>query len=328
MEYFQTLIRKVGASLPICLVVVVMLSHVVLLRSTAQQDEGRPVSTELEGGPRDTFFKTIAEYRRIGDTENAVMTYDLFLEAYPDYGKENGDIVTLLYQRADAHGHDRGSMERLELFMEIWDVHSESPYPQIFNIGRMVVSYAQGSREDKIAYEYGEALLKKLQREYDDYSEEDIVRHGIDIAFQEALYYRSRAAKKLGNLDESNESYRQLMRLFPDSDAGRILRNDFADEVHQASSDIGSLDQLLTDTIEDMTGEIEELPKTNSAITQSGDASQQANHPQPEGTAMKLSPIAADGERGLSFRHALYIVIALSIAVIAGQYWYRKHSNR
>ncbi|PCJ55351.1 MAG: hypothetical protein COA73_13600 [Candidatus Hydrogenedentota bacterium] len=235
-------------NLPARFICSVIASLLILFPVAAQEESVTSIAMEPADGRMDMFFQKIDVYRKAGDHENAVKTYDEFLEAYPDYGKENGWIIPLLQQRALAHGYNQDSAEHRQLYEEIWNFHSESPYPYIFNIGRTIVSLAQVSYENEIALQYAHALLGKLEREYDEYSKEEKSKFGIDTAYQEGLFYSYYANKALGFEDEAADARQKLVSLFPNSPTGEIFLTDLREEELQDVADLLVTESLSRNT--------------------------------------------------------------------------------
>ncbi len=264
-----------------------------------------------------------------GAHEEAVRMYDQILEEMPDYGIDDGSIITLKYHRAVAHGFEKYSPEKRALFEEIWSDYEDSSYHQLYNIGRMVILYYMQAEDYLGARDFSERLIAKLEENYEYVPQDARQRYGVDTAYQEGLYYQGSALFKLGLYDSAIESYEKLLRLFPDSVVGKSAADELHEVMHRASDEEMKRQRgaLLAGTddnnahshgahaVQGQAAATEEDSKGGSARELEEEPVDRSHAPAPEGPRTSLGL-----EKGI-----LGFLVALCVcACVAGSYWWKR----
>lgn len=187
-----------------------------------------PVLLTSESERRNSLRELAQDLLHAGRMKESLAVFDEFLAEYPDYGRENGEIIQVQRARLEARGLREGSPEHLAGLEAIWsNPEYRGHVPSISRFGiSLAAEYARAGRPDdtrRILQEVDLSIAARLARP------ESLTKADADelrALHADALGRSAFLAINTGRFQEAKQTYDRLLETYPDCpDAANARRN-------------------------------------------------------------------------------------------------------
>lgn len=174
------------------------------------------------------YHENARAYSKLGMYEEAQAYYKRLMDEFPDYGRDNGQIVDLEFEMINSLGLPPNHPDRLAMIERLWRTPDYQQYPQIYNVANhLTLRYS--AIQDRVRFmEVAQWIVDRLDAAGELAFQQHNGSPPLGMIYRQQLLWLAEAHEREGNAAAAAELYERFLTRFPSHEMASDIRNRLA----------------------------------------------------------------------------------------------------